>query len=84
MVSQFEQKIRRKRVKSNPIEFEVIGEIGAGFVFTEEVGAFQAVRIMTGAAIPEDCNAVVMLELTEGFERNEKYIYEVKTSFPKR
>ncbi len=27
---------------------------------------------MTGAAIPEDCNAVVMLELTEGFEKNGK------------
>ena len=37
---------------SNPIQFEVIGEIGAGFVFTEEVKEFQAVRIMTGAAIP--------------------------------
>ena len=33
---------------SNPIQFEVIGEIGAGVVFTEEVKAFQAVRIMTG------------------------------------
>ncbi|PKJ54940.1 hypothetical protein [Bacillus sp. SN10] len=38
---------------SNPTQFEVIGEIGAGFVFTEEVKAFQAVRIMTGAAIPK-------------------------------
>ena len=35
---------------------------------------------MTGAAIPADCNAVVMLELTEGFEKNGK-IYEVKASF---
>ena len=59
---------------SNPIQFEVIGEIGAGFVFTEEVKAFQAVRIMTGAAIPEGCNAVVMLELTEGFEEEKTYM----------
>lgn len=29
---------------------------------------------MTGAAIPADCNAVVMLELTEGFEKNGKHI----------
>ena len=29
---------------------------------------------MTGAAIPEDCNAVVMLELTEGFEKNGKHM----------
>ncbi|MHC2835427.1 molybdopterin molybdotransferase MoeA [Bacillus sp. F9_6S_D1_P_5] len=66
---------------SNPIQFEVIGEIGAGFVFTEEVKAFQAIRIMTGAAIPTGCNAVVMLELTEGFEENEKTYMKLKRSF---
>lgn len=65
----------------NPIQFEVIGEIGAGFVFTEEVKAFQAVRIMTGATIPAGCNAVVMLELTEGFEENEKTYMTLKRSF---
>lgn len=42
---------------------------------------FQAVRIMTGAAIPEGCNAVVMLELTEGFEENEKIYMVLKRSF---
>jgi molybdopterin molybdotransferase len=47
----------------NPITFEVIGEIGAGSVFTDNVGTRQAVRIMTGAQIPEYCDAVVMLEL---------------------
>ncbi|MFJ1122249.1 molybdopterin molybdotransferase MoeA, partial [Bacillus thuringiensis] len=66
---------------SNPILFEVIGEIGAGFVFTEDVKAFQAVRIMTGAAIPAGCNTVVMLELTEGFEENEKTYMKLKRSF---
>ncbi|QWG33313.1 gephyrin-like molybdotransferase Glp [Bacillus mycoides] len=66
---------------SNPIRFEVIGEIGAGFVFTEEVKVFQAVRIMTGAAIPLGCNAVVMLELTEAFEENEKTYMKLKRPF---
>ena len=70
----FEQKIRKEASSSNPIQFEVIGEIGAGVVFTEEVKAFQAVRIMTGAAIPRGCNAVVMLELTEGFEKTKRLI----------
>lgn len=31
-----------------PIVFEVVGEIGAGSLFDEKVGPFQAVRIMTG------------------------------------
>ncbi|MBV6534213.1 molybdopterin molybdenumtransferase MoeA, partial [Ursidibacter maritimus] len=67
--------------QENAIEFEVIGEIGAGSVFTEEVGSFQAVRIMTGAAIPADCNAVVMLELTEGFEKDGKTYMKLKRPF---
>lgn len=46
----------------NPIFLEVVGEIGAGQVFTEKVGNNQAVRIMTGAQVPNDCNAVIMLE----------------------
>ncbi|KEK24527.1 molybdopterin molybdotransferase MoeA [Bacillus gaemokensis] len=77
--------IRAKDTKEasgdHPIEFEVIGEIGAGSVFTNEVKAFEAVRIMTGAAIPEDCDAVVMLELTEGFEHNGKTYMRLKRPF---
>ena len=36
---------------------------------------------MTGAAIPADCNAVVMLELTEGFEKNGKTYMKLKRPF---
>ncbi|PGS78517.1 molybdopterin molybdenumtransferase [Bacillus cereus] len=66
---------------NNPIQFEVVGEIGAGFIFTKEVKAFQAVRIMTGTAIPAGCDAVVMLELTEGGEENGKTYMRLKRSF---
>lgn len=45
-----------------PIEVKVIGEIGAGSVFNQSVEAGQAIRIMTGAAIPADCDAIIMLE----------------------
>lgn len=47
------------------VQFEVIGEIGAGQVFEKNVERKQAVRIMTGAQIPEGCDAVVMLEDVE-------------------
>ncbi|MGM9928440.1 MAG: gephyrin-like molybdotransferase Glp [Bacillus sp. (in: firmicutes)] len=50
--------------EENQIMFEIIGEIGAGSVFSGKVGPFQAVRIMTGAQIPACCNAVVMFEQT--------------------
>lgn len=63
-----------------PIVFEVVGEIGAGSLFDEKVGPFQAVRIMTGAQIPSGCDAVVMLELTRQYEAGSKYM-ELKRPF---
>ncbi|KZE15163.1 molybdopterin molybdotransferase MoeA [Priestia aryabhattai] len=54
------------------VEFEVVGEIGAGSVFGEEVKPFQAVRIMTGAQVPHSCDAVVMLEVTKSYEKEGK------------
>lgn len=54
----------------NPIEFTVIGEIGAGSVFDYPVGSKQAVRIMTGAKIPDDCDAVVMFEVVKESKKN--------------
>ncbi|MGG3197315.1 molybdopterin molybdotransferase MoeA [Priestia aryabhattai] len=56
----------------HPVEFEVVGEIGAGSVFEEEVKPFQAVRIMTGAQVPHSCDAVVMLEVTKSYEKEGK------------
>lgn len=61
--------------RENPLEFTVIGEIGAGSVFHEPVRNKQAVRIMTGAKIPDDCNAVVMFEdVNEGVKYGEPTI----------
>ena len=45
-----------------PGEFEVIGEVRAGEMFSGEVGARQAVEIMTGAPVPHGADAVVMVE----------------------
>ena len=49
--------------RDHPIEFKVIGEIGAGSVFDGVVGEHEAVRIMTGAQIPDGADCVIMLEL---------------------
>jgi molybdopterin molybdotransferase len=67
----------------HPVSLKVVGEIGAGMVFNRRVGAFEAVRIMTGAQLPEGCSAVVMLELVREYtESNQKFI-EIKRSFKK-
>ena len=64
--------------RTNPIELEVIGEIGAGSVFTNPVGEMQAVRIMTGAQIPDGCDAVVMLEVIQEMKKNGKSFIQLK------
>lgn len=58
--------------KGYPVQLEVIGEIGAGSVYEGEVQANQAVRIMTGAQIPDGCDAVIMLEHVEILEHDWK------------
>ncbi|MDZ5470314.1 gephyrin-like molybdotransferase Glp [Bacillus sp. 31A1R] len=68
---------------TNPVEFEVIDHIGAGMVTTKEVGPFQAVRIMTGAQMPKECDCVVMLELTTSSEREDHTYMSIKRSYKK-
>ncbi|MEK5333499.1 molybdopterin molybdotransferase MoeA [Lysinibacillus sp. FSL W8-0992] len=65
----------------HPVQFQVVGEIGAGYVYDEVVGERQAVRIMTGAPIPQGCDAVVMLELTHTFEEDHQKYMSIKRSF---
>jgi molybdopterin molybdotransferase len=46
-------------------EFEIVGESRAGASFAGTVGPHQAVEIMTGAAVPDGADAVIMVEHVE-------------------
>lgn len=46
----------------NRLLFQVVDHYGAGGVFQGELGPMEAVRVMTGAALPDNADAVVMLE----------------------
>ncbi len=48
-----------------PVQLTVIGELAAGYPPEVTVGAGQAVRIMTGAAMPDGADAVVRFEETD-------------------
>ena len=48
-----------------PVELQVVGELAAGAAPSIAVAAGTAIRIMTGAPLPEGCDAVVMVEDTE-------------------
>ncbi|MEO8051497.1 MAG: gephyrin-like molybdotransferase Glp [Acidobacteriota bacterium] len=53
------------RASDLPGELRVIGEVRAGERFTGAVAAGEAVEIMTGAALPDGADAVVMVEHVE-------------------
>ncbi|MBD8498618.1 gephyrin-like molybdotransferase Glp [Paenibacillus arenosi] len=53
---------------SNPIMLQVIGEVPCGSVWNGELRQGQAIRIMTGAQVPDGADAVVRLEWTTTVE----------------
>ncbi|MFE4812080.1 gephyrin-like molybdotransferase Glp [Peribacillus simplex] len=65
---------------NNPLEFEVVEELAAGMVSTIPVQKNQVARIMTGAQMPTECDAVIMLELTKEFEKDGKKYISFKRS----
>ncbi|MFE4242898.1 molybdopterin molybdotransferase MoeA [Peribacillus butanolivorans] len=65
---------------NNPLEFEVIEELAAGMVSTLPVQQNQVARIMTGAQMPDECDAVIMFELTKEFEKDGKKYISFKRS----
>lgn len=67
----------------HPIEFEIIDHIGAGVVSAKTIGPFQAIRIMTGAKIPDGANVVIMLELTKSYEKEGKLYMSLKRPLKK-
>jgi len=52
--------------QASPVELTVIDDVPAGFRSVETVAAGQAVRIMTGAPMPDGADAVVPVERTDG------------------
>jgi molybdopterin molybdotransferase len=55
--------------KSSPRCLHVIGEVAAGSLPTKRVKSGSAIRIMTGAPLPEGADAVVRFEDTDELER---------------
>ena len=56
--------VRAADTEGAPVRLRVVGELAAGRAPTVAVGAGEAIRIMTGAPIPEGADAIVMVELT--------------------
>ncbi len=69
--------------RDNPIQLKVIEEIGAGTVASKVPERNEAIRIMTGAAIPEGTNAVIMLELVQEVEEDGQSFIQLKRKVAK-
>jgi molybdopterin molybdotransferase len=65
----------------NPVRFRVIDEIGAGMVTDKQLGEFEAVRIMTGAMMPQLADTVVMLELAKDLTVDGQSYMTIKRPF---
>ena len=57
--------VRSSDLHTVPVELQVVGELAAGAAPSIAVATGTAIRIMTGAPLPEGCDAVVMVEDTE-------------------
>jgi molybdopterin molybdotransferase len=68
--------VRALDTEHAPVELKVIDTLPAGKVPDLKVGPDEAVRIMTGAVIPEGADAVVMVEKTKEVENGSSVIVE--------
>ena len=66
--------------KTNPIVLDLTGTINAGDSSNAELKRSETIRVATGAHIPKDADAVVMLEYTEKLSNDRVEIYRPITS----
>lgn len=62
--------------RATPALLTVIEDLPAGYTAKRSVGAGEAIRIMTGAPIPDGADAVVMVEVTEKTDDGRVRIFE--------
>ena len=62
----------------HPVKLQVVVEINAGQFSMDSIGPGQAVRIMTGAAIPEGCDCCIRQEDTDYGESEVEIYRELK------
>lgn len=62
--------VRSEDIQSVPMTLKLVGEIAAGAVASKPLQKGEAYRILTGAKIPEGCDAVVQQEWTENVAKD--------------
>lgn len=62
--------IKKEHEITKPAELKIIEDVAAGAVATKSVGPGEAIRIMTGAPVPDGADTVVRVEFTEPSENS--------------
>ncbi|MFQ3546066.1 molybdopterin molybdotransferase MoeA [Halobacillus rhizosphaerae] len=70
--------------KGESSEFHVIEQVGAGHRASRPLHKGEAVRIMTGAEIPQGADCVAMFEVCETFEKNNQPFMKIKRELSPR
>ncbi len=65
--------------QNHPVRLEVIEDLPAGFISTRTVGRGEAIRIMTGAPIPNGADAVIPVEYTK---KEDRFVAVFKAALP--
>jgi len=68
----------KEATEESPVDLEVIDYIPAGYVSSKKIENGQAIRIMTGAKIPEGADIIIKYEDTEFTEKNVKIFNYLK------
>ena len=68
----------KKSGESHTEKLKVIEDLPAGYMAKKEVGAGEAIRIMTGAPLPKGADTVVMVEHTKNTESDVTILKEIK------
>ena len=68
--------VRSADCRSAGVSLRIIGEIAAGAGFAGRVGAGECAQIMTGAPVPENADAVVMIEQTHAGAAKDEVVIE--------
>lgn len=71
--------VRSADVRVVPAVLNCIGEVRAGEYFLGKVDPGQCVQIMTGAPLPAESDAVVMVEQTRGYGSRVEILREIET-----
>lgn len=64
--------------EKNPVVFEIVEEIPAGYFPKKELGNFQAAKILTGGPLPKGANCTIKYEYTDFDKDKVKIFREIK------